>query len=166
MVLISGNHHSWYLHSCHVPKKTWAHSQTRLTIIPAQTPNSMGRNTWAEKLQAFLLSNCTLRFLCRAPALSVSGPSALCVGAGHSLRRPWRRSLCQTRRSVCRGPALSVSGPGALCIKAWRFLSLCESDPAPRAPSSDPRATHPARRVPFFQERTPNLTVWGKTAPL
>ena len=34
--------------------------------------------------------------------------------------------------------------------------------PAPRAPSSHVRATHPARRVPFFQERTPNLTVWGK----
>ena len=31
-----------------------------------------------------------------------------------------------------------------------------------RAPSSDPRATLPARRVPFLQERTPNLTVWGK----
>ena len=38
----------------------------------------------------------------------------------------------------------------------------------PSAPSSDPRATQPirhcgfpaARRVPFSQERTPNLTVW------
>ena len=26
--------------------------------------------------------------------------------------------------------------------------------------SSDPRVIHPARRVPFFQESTPNLTVW------
>ena len=33
------------------------------------------------------------------PALSVSGPGALCVGPWHFL---------------CRGPALSVSGPGAL----------------------------------------------------
>ena len=32
-------------------------------IILAQTPNSMGRNTWAEQLQALLLSNCTLRYL-------------------------------------------------------------------------------------------------------
>ena len=31
-----------------------------------------------------------------------------------------------------------------------------------RAPSSDPCATHPARRDPFFQERTLNLTVWGR----
>ena len=31
------------------------------------------------------------------------------------------------------------------------------------AASSDPHATYPARRVPFFQERTPNITVWGKT---
>ena len=34
---------------------------------------------------------------------------------------------------------------------------------ARHCPSSNPRATHPARRVPFFQERTPNLTVWGKS---
>ena len=33
----------------------------------------------------------------------------------------------------------------------------------PRAPSSDPRATHLTWRVPFFQERTPNLTVWGNS---
>ena len=37
--------------------------------------------------------------------------------------------------------------------------------PVPRAPSSDPHATHPARRVPFFQERTPNLTVCRKRVP-
>ena len=44
------------------------------------------------------------RSLCGGPAvsggLSVSGPSALCVGP---------------RRSLCRAPALFASGPGALC---------------------------------------------------
>ena len=52
------------------------------------------------------LSGC----LCWAPALSVSGPGALCVGA-------WR--------SLCRGLALSVSGPGALCVRPW--CSLCRA---------------------------------------
>ena len=63
------------------------------------------------------------------------------------------------------------------CHLLWWLDFSCGSGPrathpALRAPSSDaaraPRpqlesgATHPARRVPFFQERTPNLTVWGK----
>ena len=34
--------------------------------------------------------------------------------------------------------------------------------PSSPGPSSNPRAIHPARRVPFYQERTPNLAVWGK----
>ena len=61
------------------------------------------------------------RSLCRAPAVSVSGPRApggLCV-------RP-KSSLCRGRRSLCRGRALSVSGPGAprrSCVRARR--SLC-----------------------------------------
>ena len=72
---------------------------------------------WIEIKTLNISTDC---FLCRAPALSVSGPGdfralfvlgpgALCVGA---------------RRSLCRGPALSlcdalalfVSGPGALCV--------------------------------------------------
>ena len=136
----------------------------------------MGRNTWADKLQALLLSNGTLRnlvltavmcSLCRGPALSVSepgarspvpsvsgpstlcvifsvpgpdtGPGALCVGARHS------RPGC-----LFRGPALSVSGPGLL------IRPTCHVCAIRRASSSAC-----AGRVPFFQERTPNLTVWG-----
>ena len=56
-----------------------------------------------------------LRSLCRAPALSVSGP-ALCVGA--------RRS----RHCLCRGPALSRSpgsGPGALAPLSVEPGTLC-----------------------------------------
>ena len=41
--------------------------------------------------------------LCQGPALSVSGPGALCVGARRSLYR-------EPGRSLCRGPALSVLG--------------------------------------------------------
>ena len=68
------------------------------------------------------------RSLCRAPALSVSGPGALCVGPGAvslsvscpaiSVSSPV--ALCvRARRSLCRGPALSVWGPG---VGAWRSL--------------------------------------------
>ena len=46
------------------------------------------------------------RFLCWAPALSVSVLGALCVG--------FRRS-----------PALSVSGPGALCVAPRHSLAVC-----------------------------------------
>ena len=35
----------------------------QINIIPAQTPNSLGRNTWAEKLYALHLSNGTARYL-------------------------------------------------------------------------------------------------------
>ena len=38
-------------------------AKTLKTTIPAQSPNSMGRNTRGEQLQALLLSNCALRFL-------------------------------------------------------------------------------------------------------
>ena len=73
----------------------------------------------------------------RGPGLSVSGPGALCRGA--LCVRP-QRSLCRARRSLCRGPALCV---------------------ATHPVRSDPCATNLARRVPLFQERTPNLTVGG-----
>ena len=56
------------------------------------------------------------RSLCRAPALSASGPGALCLGG--------RRSLCRAAVSgpgasalSASGPALSVSGL-ALCVRA------------------------------------------------
>ena len=59
------------------------------------------------------------RCLCRAQALSVSGPgpAARCQGPAGP------------RRSLCRGPALfvsrpgAVSGPGALCVRARRSVS-------------------------------------------
>ena len=126
------------------------------------------------------------RYLCRAPAVSVSGLGAL------------RHSLCRASTQILLNT--SVSGLGGLCIGARRSPAPCSSprtpssDPrathaAPRLPapirmachpsstqapssachpsnteasSSNPRATHPARRVPLFQERTPNLPVWGK----
>ena len=56
------------------------------------------------------------RSLCRGPAVSVSGPSALLCPSG--LRRA-QRSLCPARRSLSRAPALS----GRLCVGARR--SLC-----------------------------------------
>ena len=98
---------------------------------------------------------------CRALTLSVArGPATL-------------------SRSLFRAPPLSSashpSGPRAPRI--WSCRPPNESQPCHpvrnpsseprathpvRAPSSDPRATHPARAA-FFQERTPNLTVWGIT---
>ena len=159
----------------HMNMRTHTHANQK--IILAQTPNSMGRNTWAESLQALLLSNCTLRYLvlmavahmtcyqhficktsvvharfekqtligarrslCRgpgalsvgAPALSLSGPTALCVGP---------------RRSLCRGPALSVSGRRSPSGSASRSSSpllwgpggvpLCRGQAALSALSSD-----------------------------
>ena len=87
------------------------------------------------------------------------------------------------RRAIGAPPALSVLGPGAAPAFS---LSPQQRQRAPEerrgptqiptqrqrardrralqhgAPSSDPRATHPARSVPFFQERTPNLPIGGK----
>ena len=60
----------------------------------------------------------------RAPALSVSGPDALCVGARRSLTL-FVGSL-GPRRALCRGPAFSESGPGAL---SRRGPALCASSP-------------------------------------
>ena len=132
---------------------------------PRHSPSALCVGAWRSLCRAAALSRCSLcqapapsrslcrvcgarRSLCRLPALSASGPQALCVGPG----------------ALCRAPALSSSlcvGPGTLC---WPGPSSepRATHPLPRAyPSSDPRATHPAQRVPFFQERTPKLTVWG-----
>ena len=87
-------------------------------ILPAQTPNSMGRNTWAEKLQALLLSNCTLRYL-------------VLMAAAH--KTCYQHFISKTSMA---NAVRSKSGLGALCVGPRR------------SPSSDPRATHPARRVP------------------
>ena len=95
------------------------------------------RSLWRPTALALSVSG-----VCRAPA--VSGPGALCVG----------------------GPATSGPLPSALCVGAAPGLDLDRhgpsSDPGATDTSSDPRATHPARHVPFFQERTPNLALWGK----
>ena len=104
----------------------------------------------------------------RAPA-----PDALCVGPRRSLCRGPAISASVPGALQRSGPALFVSGPntpsvsglGALCVGARvsgpQLPSACHPS-ALRAPSSDPRATHPmprhqcathpARRVPFFRE--------------
>ena len=92
------------------------------------------------------------RALCVGPRRSLSGVS----GPALSVSGPVCRSLCGAPalgpalpafwRSLCRGPAVSVAGPPPATIRVPPIRL--------RAPSSDPRATHPARRVPFFQDRT------------
>ena len=129
-----------------------------------------------------------LRTLCRAPALSVS-PSVsgfrrpiARVGAGPQRSRtpPTRvppvqqqhpaRSACHPRsRALQQTPIVDLHHPAptfAGCVPPVRFAgpqlrSACHP-PGLRAPSSHPRANHPARRVPFFQEKPPNLAVWGQ----
>ena len=121
-----------------------------LRNIPAQTPNSMDRNTWAEKLQALLLSNCTLRYLVLMAAAhmtryhhfigktsmanAVRSKSGLCVGPRRSLCRgptlSVGASLCRARcQGLCRRASVlshnsvsgpAVSGPGAFCVGAQR----------------------------------------------
>ena len=54
-------------------------------------------------------------------------------------------------------PIRSPSGPQSVCHPSGSFLA-CHIR-SREAPSSDPRATHPARRVLFSQERTPR-TCW------
>ena len=109
--------------------------------------------------------------------------AVLCVGPRHSSLSV--SGLGALYRSFW-SPALSVSGP-APQIRVSPGPHTPSSDPRPRGlpapirmppiPFAGPQlppirsagpqlrsaATHPARRVPFFQERTPNLTVWGKS---
>ena len=92
------------------------------------------------------------------PALFV--PGAPCVGARCSLSRVGvgaRRSLPRLPfggpASLC-GGALCV-GAGALCRSSALFGALC--DPAPRASSSHPRATHPALRARSARTAGPAL---------
>ena len=48
-----------------------------------------------------------------------------------------------------------------VCVLVSAGWVACGWELGSRAPNSHPRATHPARRVPFFQERTPNLKLFG-----
>ena len=59
---------------------------------------------------------------------------------------------CGPQPATVRNPAQSSMPPP-------QFGAACHPS-GPRAPTSERRATHPARCNPFFQERTPNLTVW------
>ena len=64
---------------------------------------------------------------CRASAISMSGPGALCVGSPHS--------LCRARRSLCRGCVgrRFLSGPpGTLHVAARRSLSQSARRPSPK----------------------------------
>ena len=85
-------------------------------------------------------------------------PRNFCCEATHPVRRPLRA----TRLQLCH-PSSSADPICAPPIRSAhpQLRSACHPS-APRAPSSDPCATHPARRVHFFQEKTPNFTVWGK----
>ena len=65
--------------------------------------------------------------------------------------------------NVIRVPPIRHRGPHPIRVPPIRHCGppapICV---APRTHHGHPRATHPARRVPFFQERTPTLTVWGE----
>ena len=110
------------------------------------------------------------RFLCRDPALRRGlalcvglrrSAGALCVGARSQIRvSPSAHTPSSDLRprglpAPIRTPPIRFAGP--------QLRSACHPS-GPWAPSPDPRATHPARRVPFFQERTSNLTVWEKNS--
>ena len=94
--------------------------------------------------------------------LFVSGPGALCSGPGNAPgsadtpiqhRGPPLRSACHVPAgSQLRSACHSSSPAGPHPIRVPRS-SQCHR--------SNPRATDSARRIPFFQERTPNLIVWG-----
>ena len=127
------------------------------------------------------------RSLCQGPALSVSGFGDLCVGARRSLCRAPVSGPALLGRFLCRVPGLSLYvgarrclcwGPRSSCQGLALSGSLCAVTPTPAALHPSPirsrgpptpirvppirpaqiRATHPAQRVPFFQERTPNLS--------
>ena len=69
---------------------------------------------------------------CVGPALSVSVPSGLCVGARRSLWAPavsasGPGALCRAPPALCVGASVSVSvsGPGALCVRLCWPGALC-----------------------------------------
>ena len=94
----------------------------------------MGRNTWAEQLQALLLSNCTLRYVVLMAVAHMTCYQHLISKTSMVHARFEKQTLRKANRgaalclsgpwgSLCRGPTLAVSGPGALCVGARR--SLC-----------------------------------------
>ena len=93
-------------------------------------------------------------------ALFVSGPGPLCIGTGIWLSR---RSLCRPGRL---GPGTfshSVSGPRATTHPIRRPPAPIRVPPIRSAGPQLRSACHPSKwRVPCVQERTPNLTAWGK----
>ena len=100
---------------------------------------------------------------CRSPS---SDPRAIRVppihpSPQHPSSGPSARAGPQLRSHPRCGPP-----PSDLCSTHPVLRARLPITSVLRAPSSDPRATPPAWRVPFFQERTPNLTVWGKTTTL
>ena len=159
--------------------------------VPAQTPNSMGRNTWAEKLHALLLSNCTLRYLVLMAAAhmtcyqhfisktsmanavrSKSGPGALSVGAQRSLSEPGGLSLgpgafcIRARRApavLCRGAALSVLGSSALC--RGYSLAVCVG-PSPQLRAACSFACYPSGPRAFNSDPCVAHPVRGPPAPI
>ena len=104
------------------------------------------------------------------PTLSVSG--RLSVPPIQSRRPPapipirmppiWLRARSSPQLRSVPPVCAASSNPHATPAPQAPSSDLHATHPVLRAPSSDPRATHPASHVAFFQERTPNLTVWGK----
>ena len=95
--------------------------------------------------------------LCQVPALSASGSgtlSLICVGPCSSAESASisREPPPPTR---IRAPPIRSRGPPAPTRVPPIRLRAPSHPSGPRAPSSD-------WRVPFIQERTPNLTVWEK----
>ena len=128
-----------------------------ICVGPRRSPGALcvGPDALSLSLSGLGASQCVgaRRSLCQAPTLSLSmcQSAGLCVSALYSGPGPMLRSACQPCGAR---PQLRPAGP--------TLRSACHPS-GPRAPNSDPRATHPARRNPLFQERTPNHTFWGKT---
>ena len=110
------------------------------------------------------------RSLCRAPAVSSirvpPAPAPIRVPSGIA-GAPSSDPCAAPRQpqAPSSDPPTPSSHPratacGAPSSTAAQLQSTCHPS-GPRALSSHPRATHPARCVPFSRERTPNLTVWG-----
>ena len=92
---------------------------------------------------------------------SVRGPPSSDPGAIHYLQRSAPRTpIPDTAPVAVRKPPAQIRVP---LIRSCGPEAVGPSS-RPRAPSSDQRATQLARRVPFFQEITPNLPVWGKSS--